>query len=212
VGASAARRVAACVGGGIPMRLRMLWGPGEAARSATACAAVVAALATHLPPGPALAQQPAPAPAVPRPAAPPRPPAAAPKPPAQPAQPAQSAQLAPPPAAAALGATGEPPKLIYSQWTKFGGPDAVRPSGRVEPTGGQLFAASGRSRPARNSPRRSTASRVPGGRRPAALFRIATIADMTSGGGLRQWFADAGTLPVTSFWSSSNRGFRAGRD
>jgi len=49
-------------------------------------------------------------------------------------------------------------------------------------------------------------------RRSAALFRIAAIADMTSGSGLRQWFADAGTLPLTSLWSSSNRGFRAARD
>jgi invasion protein IalB len=91
------------------MRLRLLTGPGGAARGVAACVAVVAAVATHLAGGPALAQQPAP----------PRPPAAAPKPPAPPAQPAQPAQPAPPPAAAAPGATGEPPKLIYSQWTKF---------------------------------------------------------------------------------------------
>jgi invasion protein IalB len=96
------------------MGLRLSSGSGEASRRAAAgsLAAVLAAASVGL----ALAQQP---PAPSRPAAPARPPAAAPKPPAQPAQPAPPAQTAPPPAAAAPGASAEPPKLIYSQWTKF---------------------------------------------------------------------------------------------
>jgi invasion protein IalB len=98
------------------MGLRWSSGSGEALRRAAV--GVLAAVLATAGVGPTLAQQP-PAPAAPRPATPARPPAAAQKPPAQPAQPAPPAQTAPPPAAAAPGATAEPPKLIYSQWTKF---------------------------------------------------------------------------------------------